>query len=117
MEYVVVSAELLVALAMTFVAWRFRRSFSPFLFGIVLGMAWCAFLHGFCFGVLQVEGRHAQSDPGGLIGFGIVTSVIPGIPLGVVLGAVLLFARKRHSSGSNLPSDGHEGVTPRDTVK
>ena len=46
-------AELLVALTMTFVAWRFRRSFSPFLFGILLGMTWCPFLHGFCFGVLR----------------------------------------------------------------
>jgi hypothetical protein len=94
LEYFVVLAELLIALSVTFVAWRFRRSFSNFLFGILLGMTWCAFLHGFCFGVLQIEGPHAASDPGGLIGFGIVAAILPGIPLGAFVGAVLVALRK-----------------------
>ena len=115
MEYTVVVAELLLALTMSFLAWRFRRSFSLFLAGILLGMAWCAFLHGFCFGVLRVEGPHAQSDPGALIGFGIATSIFTGVPVGAVLGAVLLAARKRLYSGSNRPSVGEDAVTSRDT--
>jgi hypothetical protein len=116
LEYAVVLAEFLIALTTTFVAWRFRRSFSLFLFGILLGMTWCAFIHGFCFGVLQIEGPHARSDPGGLIGFGLVASILPGIPVGAVLGVALLFARKRLFSGSSRPLIGEEGVTHRDTA-
>jgi hypothetical protein len=112
LEYIVVSAELLIALTMTFVAWRFRRSFSLFLFGILLGMTWCEFLHGFFFGVLQIEGPHAANDPGGLIGFGIVASILPGIPVGTALGAVLLFARNRRFCGSSRPLGDKEAVRP-----
>ena len=97
LEYIAVLAELLIALSVTFVAWRFRRSFSNFLFGILLGMTWCAFLHGFCFGVLQIEGPRAQSDAVGLIGFGIVAAIFPGVPLGAVVGAALVALRNRRA--------------------
>ena len=63
LEYIAVLAELLIALTVTFVTWRFRRSFSTFLFSIMLGMAWCEFLHGFCFGVLQIEGPQRRAIP------------------------------------------------------
>jgi hypothetical protein len=89
MEYFIVMIEGLIVFAITSLAWRFRRSGSLFLWGILVGMAWCAFLHGLCFGVLRVEGPHADRDPLLLAGFGVVTAFFVGIPLGTVLALTL----------------------------
>ena len=48
-------------------------------------MAWCAFLHGFLFGMIQIEGPHPGVGAPLLLGFGIVTAFLPGIPLGMVV--------------------------------
>jgi hypothetical protein len=88
-DYFVVMIEGLTAFAITFVALRRRRFGSMILRGTLVGMAWCAFLHGLCFAVLRVEGPHADRDPGLLAGFGLVATVFVGIPLGTVLGLAL----------------------------
>ena len=93
MEYFIVMIEGLIAVTITSLAWIRRRSGSLFLWGVVLGMAWCALLHGFCFGVLRVEGPHADRDPLLLAGFGLVTAFFAGIPLGTVLGLTLAFLK------------------------
>jgi hypothetical protein len=90
-EYLIVMIEGVIVVAVTSLAWGLRRSRPSlfFLCGILLGMAWCAFLHGFCFGVLDVEGRHSEQDPRGLAGFGLVAALFFGIPLGTGIGLVL----------------------------
>jgi hypothetical protein len=72
-----------------------RRSSTVTVCGILLGMAWCAFLHGFCFGVLQVEGPQAARDPGLLAGFGMAAAIFLGLPAGMILGLVLNLLRPR----------------------
>jgi hypothetical protein len=84
-EYVVVLVEGLIALAVTAAAWRSRRAGPLFLSGLLMGMAWCAFLHGFCFGVLRVEGPRANHDPVALVGFELTTAIFLGIPIGALL--------------------------------
>jgi hypothetical protein len=92
----IVIIEGIVAFTATRVAWRLRRSgrFALFLCGILLGMAWCPFLHGVFFGVLEVEGHHADPDLGLLLGFGLVAALLPGIPLGAVLSLALVAASR-----------------------
>jgi len=87
-EFLIVIIEGLTALAVTLLAWRCRRSGPLVLvfYGVLLGMVWCAFLHGFCFGVLRVEGPHAEGNARLLAGFGLVAAIFAGIPLGTVLG-------------------------------
>ena len=61
-------------------------------------MARCAFLHGFLFGVIQIEGPHLGVGAPLLLEFGIVTAFLPGIPLGMVVGVVLYLLRRRSRS-------------------
>ena len=61
-------------------------------------MAWCAFLYGFLFGMIQIEGPHPGVGAPLLLGFGIVTTFLPGIPLGMVVGVVLYLLRRRSRS-------------------
>lgn len=86
----------MIALTVTSLAWGLRssRPFVLILCGILLGMAWCAFLHGFCFGVLHVDGRHSETDLRLLVGFGLVAALFFGVPLGVVIGLVFGIASR-----------------------
>jgi hypothetical protein len=85
----IVMIEGLIAFAITSLAWR-RRRFGPTVpWGMLLGVVWCAFLHGLCFGVLRIEGPNTDRDPMLLAGFGLVTGIFAGIPLGAVLGVAL----------------------------
>ena len=49
-------------------------------------MAWCAFLHGFLFGMIQIERPYPGVGAPLLLGFGIVIAFLPGIPLSMVVG-------------------------------
>jgi hypothetical protein len=95
LSYVIVLVELALVLAATILAWRVRSSRHLFKCCVVAGMSWCAFTHGFCFGVLQIEGAHPSDDWGSLAGFGIVAASVPGIPLGLIVGAVVVLVRKK----------------------
>ncbi len=103
MEYLVVMVEGLIALAATFWAWRSWRSseadaFRLGLCGLLAGMTWCAFFHGFLFGVVQTEGPHPRGDAPLLLGFGIVTAIFPGLPVGLIVGLVLYLSRRGTTS-------------------
>lgn len=89
--------EGLIAVAASVLTWCCRRSGAVALCGLPLGMAWTALLHGFCFGVLQVEGPQAALDPGLLAGFGLAIAVFIGLPVGAVLGLVLNSLQPRRS--------------------
>ena len=98
MSYVIIVVEFRkLVLAATYFAWRARASRHLFICCLLAGMAWCAFLHGLCFGVLQIEGAHSSDDWGGLAGFGIVAAFLPGIPVGLIIGAVIIFVRKKRA--------------------
>jgi hypothetical protein len=92
---IIVTIEGLIAIAVSILTWRCRRSGAVGLCGVLLGMAWAAFLHGFCFGVLQVEGPKATQDLGLLAGFGVVSAVFLGLPVGAILGLILYSLRSR----------------------
>ena len=95
--YLVVMTEGLALLAAAILARRWRR-FGPLGrigCGLFLGMALIAFLHGFAFGLLQVEGPHGRDDPLLLAGFGAIAAILLGVPLGAILGLVLCRLRPR----------------------
>lgn len=99
MVYVVVLTEALLAIGATILIWRNRRSPRLGLYSVLLGMAWCALIHGFSFGVL-----HRSRDPELIAGFGIGFAIFFGIPLGAILGLVFgLFQRR---SGDQRPPTG-----------
>ena len=103
MEYLVVMVEGLIALAATFWAWRCWRSseadaFRLGLCGLLAGMTWCAFLHGILFGVIQIEGPHPRGNAPLLLGTGIVAAILPGIPVGLIVGFVFYLSRRRTRS-------------------
>ena len=110
LEYAVVLAELLIALSVTFVGLRFGRTFSSFLFGVLLGMAWTTLSTASASACSRLK-VITRSDPGGLIGFGIVAAILPGIPLGVVVGAVLVTVGNHRLSKANRPLDGDDGAS------
>jgi len=92
--------ESLTALSATFWAWRCCRSSEPDAFrlglcGLLVGMTWCAFLYGVLFGVFQIEGPHPRGDAPLLLGFGIVTAILPGIPVGMIVGFAFYLSRRR----------------------
>lgn len=58
MVYVIVLTEALLASIATFLLWCNRRSPRLRRYSILFGMAWCAFIHGFSFGVI-----HPSRDP------------------------------------------------------
>jgi hypothetical protein len=102
LEYLVVMFEALIALAAMFWAWRCWRSseadaFRLGLRGLLTGMTWCAFLHGFLFGVVQTEGPHPGGNAPLLLGFGIVVAFLPGVPVGLIVGFLLYLARRTGS--------------------
>jgi hypothetical protein len=97
LRYVVVFVELVLVLAATYFVWRARSSRHLFVCCILAGMAWSAILHGFCFGVLRVEGAHSNDDWGSLAGFGIVAAFVPGVPVGLIVGAVVAFVRRNRA--------------------
>lgn len=103
MVHVVVLTEALLAIVATILIWRNRRSQRLGLFSVLFGMAWCAFIHGFSFGVLRVKGDRVP-DPDLIAGFGFSFAIFFGIPLGAILGLVLgLFQRR---SGDQRPPTG-----------
>jgi hypothetical protein len=102
LEYLVVLVEGLFALAATFWAWRFWRSseadaFPVFLCGLLAGMTWCAFFHGFLFGILQIEGPHRRGSAPLLLGSGIIAALLPGIPVGMIVGVLASVSRRSRS--------------------
>jgi hypothetical protein len=102
LEYLVVMVEGLIALAATFWAWRCWRSseadaFRLLLGGLLAGMTWCAFFHGFLFGVVQTEGPHPGGNAPLLLGFGIVAAFLPGIPVGMIVGFLFYLSRRTSS--------------------
>jgi hypothetical protein len=98
MIYGVVLIELALAIAATSLAWICRSSKRLFACGVLAGMAWCSFIHGFCFGVLRVEGTPAgpADDWGMLVGFGVISAVIPGVLLGLIVGTLAVAGRQRY---------------------
>ncbi|HQR06520.1 MAG TPA: hypothetical protein PLN21_06845 [Gemmatales bacterium] len=86
MVYLVVLVEALLALAATLLTWKLRRSRLFSTCCVLLGMTWCAFLHGFIFAVVLQDGGN---DYGMLAGFGVVIALFFGIPAGLILGQVL----------------------------
>jgi hypothetical protein len=97
LRYLLVLVELVLVLAAMSFAWRARSSRYLFACCVLGGMAACAFLHGFCFGVLQVEGVHPSDDWGTLAGFGIVAAFLTGIPVGLIVGAVVFLVRRKRA--------------------
>ena len=58
-------------------------------------MAWCAFLHGILFGVIQIEGPHPRGNAPLLLGTGMVAAILPGIPVGLIVGFMFYLSRSR----------------------
>jgi hypothetical protein len=48
-------------------------------------------------GVLLVEGAHPSDDWGTLAGFGIVAAFLPGIPVGLIVAAVVFLVRRNRA--------------------
>jgi hypothetical protein len=91
-EYRVVLSEGLILLAAMILAWANRGSRFLFPCGLLLGMAFVAFLHGVYFGVLAND--HPGQHTGTLVGFGITFALSLGLPLGAILGAGLTLLRR-----------------------
>lgn len=103
LTYLIITIEGFITLALATMTVRVRRSGSRALlfFCVTLSvMAFCSFAHGFSFGVLQVEGPHGRDEPLLLAGFGLIAAVLPGLPLGMILGVV--FSRKRPGATTSI---------------
>jgi hypothetical protein len=99
MVYLVVLIEALAVIGAILLARRWRRFgvSGRIVCGLLLGMTAFAFLHGFCFGILQAEGPHGRDDPLLLAGFGVVAAIMPGTIVGAILGLILCRLRPRRA--------------------
>jgi hypothetical protein len=97
MVFSIVLIEGLLAVGSAIGGWTFRHSKVFWIWGGLIGMTWLAFLHGFSFGILQVERRPA--DPALLAAFGFCFGLFMGLPFGLLVGGLMQLLRRSKGRG------------------